>query len=187
MFPAEELAKQFAEAGITTKNDVLPDHPTEDDFRTLLEKRSADAANDPVSSNRLLSILDMLWMTHLENLEALSESVGLRAYGQHDPLVEYRGEAHRLYRDFWVNYNGWIFTNLFRLVSSNVKVQSSNGALRSTPQQNPSGKSLVASGSKVGLPAIAPQGAKVGRNDPCPCGAKNPDGSPKKYKNCHGK
>ena len=43
-------------------------------------------------------ILDMLWMNNLDDLESLSQSVGLRAYGQHDPLVEYRQEAHRLFQ-----------------------------------------------------------------------------------------
>ena len=166
-FPAKELKATFEEAGIADKEHVLPEAPTEDDLRKLLAARTEAAGKDPQTKSRLLSILDMLWMTHLENLEALSESVGLRAYGQHDPLVEYRREAHRLYQDFWVNYNGWLFMNIFKLMSHTHAHHDAPNPSR-TPQR-------------------AADGHKVGRNDPCPCGAKNADGSPKKYKHCHGK
>ena len=161
----DELKKQFIEAGIPTKDHPLPEEPSEDDFRALLEKRSVDAGKDSQTLGRLLSILDMLWMTHLENLDALSESVGLRAYGQKDPLVEYRQEAHRLYKDFWVNFNAWIFGNLFKMLSGAPQV--SQAPIRKVLPAN------IASNQN-------PHADKVGRNDPCPCG------SGKKYKKCHG-
>ena len=164
-FPAEDIKKQFIEAGIPTKDLSLGDNPSEDDFRTLLEKRSEEASRDPQTIQRLLGILDMLWMTNLENLDALSESVGLRAYGQKDPLVEYRQEAHHLFRDFWANFNGWIFTNLFRMTSDKGQV-TNNGAPVVHSHKLPAQSSIG--------------GDKVGRNDLCPCG------SGKKYKKCHG-
>ena len=56
-------------------------------------------------------------MNHLEDLDAVSESIGLRAYGQRDPLVEYRGEAHKLYNEFWhlvMNYYSlFLFSSYF--------------------------------------------------------------------------
>ncbi|HUZ92469.1 MAG TPA: preprotein translocase subunit SecA [Candidatus Paceibacterota bacterium] len=174
---ALDLKKIFTEAGIL-KSQILdlksqnpisgenrdpgqesnantPDEQDEAYYRELLVKRSDEIAANPMAMNRLLGILDMLWMTHLEDLEALSEAVGLRAYGQRDPLVEYRQEAHQLFKSFWNNFNGWVFVNLHKL--------SAEG--QSQPQQQRA--------------APAPALGKVGRNDPCPCG------SGKKYKFCH--
>jgi preprotein translocase subunit SecA len=111
---------------------------------------------------QLLRILDLLWMENLENLESLREAVWLRAYGQHEPIVEYRQESYRLFKNFQAN-----FQNLVSGITSQI--------LANPPQ-------------KIGLPAEAPRsGAKVGRNDPCWCGAKKADGTPIKYKKCHGK
>ena len=137
-------------------------------IRELIQEKSAAVAEHPMARNQLLGILDMLWMNNLDDLESLSQSVGLRAYGQHDPLVEYRQEAHRLFRSFWANYNAWIFGNIFKLL---------NGAGTVQPNQ-----------PKISAASSAGQASRefgnVGRNDPCPCGAKNPDGTSKKYKNC---
>ena len=111
-----------------------------------------------------LRTLDMLWMEHLEEMEALRDSVRLRAYGQQDPLVEYKTEGHRM------------FKKLLDMIEANIAQTILKVSLKQTPQQN------------VGLPAEAPRsGAKAGRNDPCPCGATHPDGRPIKYKHCHGK
>ena len=101
----------------------------------------------------------MLWMGHLEDIEALTESVRIRAYGQHDPLVEYRRESRRLYQELLANFEDWIFFNLLRIVSTEPAAHA--------PSKQPS----------TGLPAGMKE---VGRNDPCPCG------SGKKYKKCHG-
>ncbi len=107
----------------------------------------------------------MLWMTNLEDLEALQESVGLRAYGQRDPLVEYRHEASRLFKDFWRNFNGIVFVNMFKLADAPTA-----GAGAGADLQNRASKIVGANVNAVG--------DKIGRNDPCPCG------SGKKYKKC---
>jgi len=158
-----EMKKKFEEAAILSKEHSWPEDPDEEKLKEILTKRSVEASLDPQTLGRTLSIVDLLWMDHLENLEAVTESVGLRAYGQKDPLVEYREEAHILYRDFWNNFNAWIFMNIFKMAQMNAV-----GAER--PSQIPktdSGLNLV-------------PGEKIGRNDPCPCG------SGKKYKKCHG-
>ena len=110
-------------------------------------------------------------MTNLEDLEALQESVGLRAYAQRDPLVEYRHEASGLFKNFWGNFNGWIFNNMFKLVA-----QGAGGA-------GGSAVSASAANINMNIPGAPPAsemgpGAKIGRNDPCPCG------SGKKWKKC---
>ena len=168
---AEELKKAFLETGIVSRDYVWRSKSEEasgeleDELREILKTRSAETAKQPFALGQLLGILDMLWMTHLENLEALSESVGLRAYGQHDPLVEYRAEAHRLYKDFWVNWNAWVFANLFKFTTGSTSSPQAAQPIRMSIAPAPVGK----------------DGKHVGRNDPCPCG------SGKKYKRCHGK
>ncbi len=117
-----------------------------------------------------LSALDMFWMNHLENMEALQESVRLRAYGQHDPLVEYRREGYLMFLAMTAEYERWIRENQARLqqADNNLKLKTEN-------KQQISGQNAVTS-SKFSVPSSS----KIGRNDPCPCG------SGKKYKKCHG-
>lgn len=153
----------FMESGIIHNDDEWQGED-EEALRGLIKKRSEEVAQDPQAKNRLLGILDLLWMNHLEDLEALNESVGLRAYGQRDPLVEYRNESHKLFKNFWGNFDGWIFANMFKLGHSHGKGQAAN----SQP---------IAAGNR----AVSSDGSKVGRNDPCPCG------SGKKFKKCHGR
>ncbi len=108
---------------------------------------------------QILGALDMFWMTHLENMEALTESVRLRAYGQHDPLVEYRREGFRLYQQMLADFEEWMNQNKERLAQMpNVLSQAP-----AIPKDKPIGEK------------------EQGRNEPCSCG------SGKKYKKCHGK
>lgn len=111
----------------------------------------------------ILTVLDMFWMNHLEDIEALTEAVRIRAYGQRDPLVEYRRDSHSMFNAMIKNFNQWIVLNVFKLTFNEVVLEE--------PKK----------------PAISNGAKKVGRNDPCPCGAKNEDGKPIKYKKCHGK
>ncbi len=108
----------------------------------------------------MLNTLDNLWMNHLEDMEYLRDSVRLRAYGQRDPLVEYKNESRKLFKDLLFNFEAQVAMII-------LKIQPpKNFAAPANPTR------------KSGLPAEAL--AKAGRNDPCPCG------SGKKYKKCHG-
>ncbi|MBI2888992.1 MAG: preprotein translocase subunit SecA [Candidatus Liptonbacteria bacterium] len=166
----ENVAKGLAEAGIAEKGEEahIANYAT---LKDILAKRSLEASADPQTLGRMLNILDLLWMNHLEDLEALNESIGLRAYAQKDPLVEYRHEAHRLFRSFWANFNAWIFLNVFRLARQGVA------------GKQPENVSVIPAKVRQAADSIG----KVGRNEPCPCGAKHEDGRPKKYKHCHGR
>ena len=99
-----------------------------------------------------------------------AESVLRLAYAQHDPLVEYRREGHRLFQELFDNFGSWIFLNLFRTINTG---QSSTGTVtfNAAPLK---GKELGGAGGTVSTA----HGDKVGRNDPCPCG------SGLKYKKC---
>ena len=154
-----EMNKAFKDAGLPELA-ALPEGAAPGDVKKILTEKAVKVAENSAAKNQLLGILDMLWMTNLEDLEALQESVGLRAYGQRDPLVEYRHEASRLFRDFWNNFNGLVFANIFKLADGFV----GQGGMGSQARV-------------VNVSAGAPTG-KIGRNDPCPCG------SGKKYKKC---
>ena len=128
----------------------------------------------PQALPAVLSALDMFWMTHLENMEALQESVRLRAYGQHDPLVEYRREGHIMFQEMMANFEQWVKENESRLSNQQLVISNQGITVNQPAPKYPSGQTLVASGSK-----------KIGRNDPCPCGAINPaTGQVYKYKKC---
>ena len=96
----------------------------------------------------------------MEEMEALRDSVRLRAYGQRDPLVEYKTEGHRM------------FKILLDTIESNIVQTILRVSLK------PQNEGFTKPNSTVGF--RKPNNQKVGRNDPCPCG------SGKKYKKCHG-
>lgn len=157
----EDLRKAMADSGIA-RDEKMDDWLSAEDFKDLLAKRSLEVSTDALVKNRLLGILDLLWMNNLDDLEALTESIGLRAYAQRDPLVEYREESRRLFDSFWMNFNQWVFENVFKLAG-----QGGSGA----PTASPAAPLI-----RISSAASAPEG--IGRNDPCPCG------SGKKWKKC---
>ncbi len=122
---------------------------------------------DSVAKLISLRTLDTLWVEHLEAMEHLRDSVRLRAYGQQDPLVEYKNEGHKM------------FQNLLRMIESSIIQTLFRASLTKEPMPVP--QPVATNLTKLGQPS------KVGRNDPCPCGKKDPvTGKPIKYKKCHG-
>ncbi len=110
-----------------------------------------------------LRTLDMLWVEHLENMEYLRDSVRLRAYGQQDPLVEYKNEGHKMFKTLLSALESAIVNTILKV------------SLAPVPPKTMVSPSPYAAGSRK----------KVGRNDPCPCGKKDPiTGRPIKYKKC---
>jgi len=111
-----------------------------------------------------LKVLDTLWVEHLENMNHLRDSVRLRAYGQQDPLIEYKSEGHKMFRQLLQTIDLTIANAVFKasLVSKKAEAPAANSA---TPAPDY---------------ATRPRNIKrkVGRNDPCPCGSN------KKYKKC---
>jgi preprotein translocase subunit SecA len=149
----------------------------------------------------ILSAIDRLWQEHLYEMDSLRYSIGLRGYGQRDPLIEYKAEAFKIFDELMVNVKTEICHNIFRSASSLMAFEN---FLKNTPQQmlhqtasafgggtkSASSGGAQAKGSDVVSEAAAVvtekakpvrTGPKVGRNDPCPCG------SGKKYKHCCGR
>jgi preprotein translocase subunit SecA len=163
--------------------DAAPTLESVDEFIQAIREKAAIVAEHAIAKNQIIGILDMLWMTNLEDLEALQESVGLRAYAQRDPLVEYRHEASVLFKSFWGNFNAWIFNNMFKLAA---QVPQGGGAAGGSGAGVGGGSARNAGGAAtfgLNIPTATPasemgSGPKIGRNDPCPCGSK------KKWKHC---
>ena len=151
----------------------------------------------------ILSAIDRLWQEHLYEMDSLRYSIGLRAHGQRDPLIEYKAEAYKIFEELMVNIKTEICHNIFRSASSLMAFEN---FLRNVPQQTIHQSTSAFGGARRRRPARsggqspAPpatwsarpprrsekarpvrSGPKVGRNDPCPCG------SGKKYKHCCGK
>ena len=124
------------------------------------EKKEAELGTDNMRQVEMIAslrALDTLWVEHLENMESLRESVRLRAYGQRDPLVEYKKEGHIMFKELLDNYEKLVINSIMRAgININVK-----------PEEK---RQTITQGVK-----------EIGRNDPCPCG------SGKKYKKCCGK
>lgn len=142
-----------------------------------------------------LQVIDSMWIEHLETMNHLRTGIGLRGYGQRDPLVEYKRDSLRLFRELLAQIDRQVAYTIYRLgFTSPQEIKGSE-----QPQR------LVLSGASEksafdGDEGLAERktdkiikdeshfdGEKVGRNDACPCGALWPDGKPKKYKDCHGK
>lgn len=166
----------------------------------------------------LLSNLDALWKDHLLSMDHLKEGIGLRGYGQRDPLLEYKKEGYGAFREMMARFAQDVVEKVMRVqlareekVAVNLEQRpkralqeghaetsafaarlpadagvagaataGASNALQSAGVMSASNRPEVVRGTVV-------HAAKVGRNDPCPCGAKKADGTPMKYKHCHGK
>ncbi|MBI2483581.1 preprotein translocase subunit SecA [Candidatus Uhrbacteria bacterium] len=135
----------------------------------------AELALRSIEKDLILRSIDMLWIEHLEAIDHLRAGIGLRGYGQHDPLVEYKKESYRLFTDLLALINKQIVYSIYKIGGAAVSA-------RQKPQRNfvYSAPAKSSDGDAVSSPANESVAAKVGRNDPCPCG------SGKKYKRCHG-
>ncbi|MEK7555839.1 MAG: preprotein translocase subunit SecA [Patescibacteria group bacterium] len=132
-----------------------------------------------------LQTMDMLWMEHLEAMDYMRSSVNLRAYGQRDPLVEYKREGLRLFRDMQDSVKSH-FMELLPNIGAGAFAHEEQ-KLKEVHENARLIGDVARPTDSASAGTIKREGEKVGRNDPCPCGAKRPDGTPVKYKNCHGK
>ena len=118
----------------------------------------------------LLLKIDRLWIEHLTAIDDLREGIGLRAYGQRDPLVEYKREAHEMWESLLEAIHHEVVSTIFHVVPRAEPIRA--------PQQRTFTNRDGENGSTQRARATA---VKVGRNEPCPCG------SGRKYKRCHGR
>ncbi len=129
-----------------------------------------------------LRIIDTKWRDHLYAMDMLREGIGLVAYGQKDPLVEYKQESFQMFNEMMADFNQEAVSLLFR---AQVQTQDKRVAAQPVRAYKPEITAQGPVNTQESKPAVkvAPQqrsSVKVGRNDPCPCG------SGKKYKRCCG-
>ena len=129
----------------------------------------------------MLKVVDEKWMNHIDSMDELKNGIGLRAYGQKDPVVQYRLEGFDMFDEMINNIKLDVTKILMHIrAAGDTKrqetVKITGAALEAIHS--------VDGGSKIGTDVdrtVRNEGPKIGRNDPCPCG------SGKKYKNCCGK
>ena len=136
----------------------------------------------------VLKIVDNRWMDHIDNMDELKDGIGLRAYGQKDPVVQYRTEGSEMFEQMVYDIKSDVVKLLMNArkregaVTRQESVQITNATLANSTIENVNrdNKTKKQAPSLGHIPVVN-QGPKVGRNDPCPCG------SGKKYKNCCGR
>ncbi len=142
-----------------------------DEEKTAIEKKRAELGNDEflaVARLLILQTIDLFWVDHLEMMDYLRGSVNLRAYGQREPLVEYKKEGLSLFKAMEISIVDEVIKLLPRINARIASVEERNleevreGAEELTHEKAP----------------VTSSKSEVGRNDPCPCG------SGKKYKKC---
>ncbi|MFL2099542.1 preprotein translocase subunit SecA [Desemzia sp. FAM 23991] len=126
----------------------------------------------------ILRVVDSKWTDHIDTMDQLRQGIGLRAYGQSNPLVEYQTEAFNLFEEMIaaIDYDVTRFLMKAQIRQNLKREQVSAG----TPAHAENAKKAAEQAKQVMKQAVHVDGSKVGRNDPCPCG------SGKKFKNCHG-
>lgn len=154
-----------------------------DELETFLHKVAVDYYNAREENNTapimrelenlvMLKVVDSHWMEHLDAMDALREGIGLRAYGQRDPLVEYKFEAYEMFEAMKEAIVDDVVRYMYRVNVVTQPVVEDHLSEASTNNPN-------VDGSTETPKEPVRNDSTVGRNDPCPCG--------KKYKNCCGK
>jgi len=130
----------------------------------------------------LLQVIDQQWKDHLLNIDHLKEGIGLRGYGQRDPLIEYKRESFDLFQEMMERIQDRVVKVLWKIELAGREDTTAETARvqRSLPPQPPKQQLTFSGAPKEAAAPVKRVAAKVGRNDPCPCG------SGKKYKKCHG-
>jgi len=197
-FPVGAKVEEFATRG---EFDALLKHLVERIKKAYALKESVEdaAALGGLERYIVINAIDHHWQEHLTEMEELRRSIGLRSYGQKDPLNEYKGEAFRFFEELMNNVRLQICTSLFRSATNRDAFENLFAILsRSARLQGPAAAPTAlaaasqaaapvestpdAAAEEIKLPSVTirRETPKVGRNDPCPCG------SGKKYKTCHG-
>ncbi len=188
----------------------LPEEKTIDTLTDLVLDRVKSAyeikagIEEPEALQRLeqqliLQAVDEHWQEYLRNMDSLREGIGLRAYGQRDPLVEYKREAYNLFMDLMDRIYEEIASSMFRSATSMNAMEEFFQSLSGMQVHQEASALTAAAAQAASQQQRAPVGApppgmdvpkapqpirndapKVGRNDPCPCG------SGRKYKKCCG-
>jgi preprotein translocase subunit SecA len=136
-----------------------------------------------------LRSIDTFWMNHLDDMDYLRDGIGLRGYGQRDPLVEYKKEGYLLFQNLLASVQNAVLTTIFKVGVIKEEPAPQKSILEDAKYQGAeevsaqfgAAKEMSGEGEEKKQQPIVNKSDEVGRNDPCPCG------SGKKYKKCCGK
>jgi len=157
------------------------------DLKVSLERPEMLAS---IERYTILTAIDRLWQEHLYSMDSLRSSIGLRAYAQRDPLIEYKAEAFKLFDELMVNIKTEVCHNIFRSATSlfafeqflhnlpQISLHQTVPAFGNVPEVT---GMVTEANEELAKARPVKTVPRVGRNDACPCG------SGKKYKNCCGK
>ena len=148
------------------------------------QEKEQDIGNDDLRELErvvMLKVVDQKWMDHIDAMDELKDGIGLRAYGQQDPVVKYRIEGMDMFEEMVLDIKHDVVKILMNLrKQEDVKREETakiTGAALQAINSLDNGEQIKSEVNKT----VVNEGPKVGRNDPCPCG------SGKKYKNCCGR
>ena len=165
----EQITEKLSEQAVDVYNKLC------EDMDAQLAAADMEITMRDIERNILLRVVDANWMEHIDIMDQLRQGIGLRAYGNTDPLIAYREEGFNLFDSMIMNIRETTVRRLFHY--KGAKIERKQAA-----QETHAGAQKM----RVNTPREEKQKPvraekKVGRNDPCPCG------SGKKYKNCCGK
>lgn len=150
-----------------------------EDGATVQEPFAASNVMRNIEKDVLLRVIDNKWIDHLHNIDMLRDGIGLRAYGQKDPLIEYKREAYDLFNKMMFEIQGETVKHIFRTKFGVQIVNMQDEEVIETDLARAAEQFKSHEDEQTeNTPA---HHDKIGRNDPCPCG------SGKKYKHCCGK
>ncbi|MFA6422159.1 MAG: preprotein translocase subunit SecA [Candidatus Buchananbacteria bacterium] len=180
--------------GYLKKLAVLAYNELEERANMLPNPRPEVAVMRQIEQAMFLRIIDNTWIEHLESMQYLRTGIGLRGYGQRDPLVEYKREAFRMFKELLLSIDQQLAFSIYKIgmvTPQEIPTEQvpQNNLQFSAPSKESSMKSPMMAdeglenrkADKILKDSTHYNGEKVGRNDACPCG------SGKKFKNCHGK
>ena len=179
----KQLVKQLEQATNIEQKISFLTNITHDVYEQR-KKQLGEKVMNQIERYVMLSVIDTLWMDHLDAVENLRGGIGLRGYGQRDPLVEYKNEAYTMFEQLVTGIDDEIVHRIYKIQvqapavhqHQHVKEQAAGAAV---------GISEVSNNSKKLSEAKSASGGKLGRNDPCWCGAIDPNTEkPYKYKKC---
>jgi preprotein translocase subunit SecA len=190
----EALHRQFdtripaAEFNEIVSREAL-DQLVQDAIKTRFAEREQELGGELLQAlerHEMLLVLDTQWKDHLLSIDHLKEGIGLRGYGQRDPLTEYKKEAFDLFEDMFERMKASVVERIFKVqivrdapmelpaVTAWADARESRGEIEGGQPSR-----AAAPSPRAQAAPRTPTGEKIGRNDPCYCG------SGKKYKKCH--
>jgi preprotein translocase subunit SecA len=183
--------EQFASLGEKGIEDYIMDSIHEA-YKRKEEKYTTDLIAQ-IERFAMLSIIDEKWKEHLREMDDLKEGINFRAYGQKDPLIEYKKDGFQLFVQMLEDISKDVINFVFKFTTqeqqvpqqrqrmpqrmTTIKASADGAGMKMTPEQSDQMQNQQDGVKKMPVKV----GPKIGRNDPCPCG------SGKKYKICHGK